>query len=141
MSLLTIRKRIALVAVTALTAGILSVATPPAANAAAGDIDWLYDNGSAGICAVYNNASGAYVALTGRSVSTLASPRTVTVAIGGTVALDVEDDHTTYTANGAVSAPVTPVILNQLWVAVSGAGVSSAGRRYDTSTFDTHPEI
>jgi len=141
MSLLTIRKRIALVAVTALTAGILSVATSPVANAAAGDIDWLYDNGTNGVCAVYNNSAGAYVALTGRSVSTLASSRTVTVAVGGTVGLDVEDDFTTFTANGAVSAPVTPVILNQVWIAAGGTGESSAGRRYDTSTFDTHPDV
>ena len=147
MSLLTIRKRIALVAVTALTAGILSVTTSPVANAAAGDIDWLYDNGSTGVCAVYNNSAGAYVALTGRSVSTLASTRTVTVAVGGTVALDVEDDFTTYTANGAVTAPISSLTgganVRQYWVAASGTGITTANTagRFDTSTFDTHPDV
>jgi len=141
MSLLTIRKRIALVAVTALTAGILTVTTSPVANAAAGDIDWLYDNGTSGVCAVYNNSAGAYVALTGRSVSTLASSRTVTVAVGGTVGLDVEDDFTTFTANGSVSAPITSFPRAQYWLAASGTGNDTAGTRYDTSTFDTHPDV
>jgi len=141
MSLLTIKKRIALVAVTALTAGILSVATAPVANAAAGDIDWLYDNGSTGICAVYNNASSAYVALTGRSVSTLASPRTVTVAVGGVVALDVESTFTTFSSNGVLSEIVTQFPRAQTHVAVGGAGISTAGITYDTSTFDTRAEL
>jgi len=141
MSLLTIRKRIALVAVTALTAGILTVATSPVANATAGDIDWLYDNGSSGICAVYNNSAGAYVAITGRSVSTLASSRTVTVAVGGVVALDVESTFTTFSSNGVVRHPTTQLPRAQVHVAVGGAGISAAGITYDTTTFDTTPEL
>ena len=141
MSLLTIRKRIALVAVTALTAGILSVTTSPVANAAAGDIDWLYDNGSSGICAVYNNATGAYNVLTGRQVSTLAASRTVTVALGAVVALDVESTFTTFSSNGVVKHPVTQFPRAQTHLAVGGAGISAAGITYDTTTFDTTPEL
>jgi hypothetical protein len=141
MSIKTIKQRIALVAVTALTAGVLSVATSPVANAAAGDIDWLYDNGSSGICAVYNNSAGAYVALTGRSVSTLASTRTVTVALGGVVALDVEDDFTTFSSNGVLKEIVTQFPRAQTHVAVGGAGITTAGITYDTSTFDTRAEL
>jgi hypothetical protein len=93
MSLLTIRKRIALVAVTALTAGILTVATSPVANAkvvgVAGDIKIDIDQDdsakSVGICAVQNSA-GTYqtVDTTQRLyTSTLVAPLTVTMQIGG----------------------------------------------------------
>ena len=121
MSLLTIRKRIALVAVTALTAGVLSVATSPVANAAAGDITWMYNQGTSGVCAVYNNSAGAYVALTGSTVSTLASTRTVTVALGGAVTLAAESTFTTFSSNGVVTAPSTAYPSEQVNVAVGGA--------------------
>ena len=122
MSLLTIRKRIALVAVTALTAGVLTVATSPVANAAAGiagDIKITVDqdntvSGAAGIgiCAV-QNSGGTYQALDNASrdyTSTLAAPLTVTMAIGGTLKFQPYSgtDHTaqvnffTYSANGTL---------------------------------------
>ena len=122
MSLLTIRKRIALVAVTALTAGVLTVATSPVANAAAGiagDIKITVDqdntvSGAAGvgICAV-QNSGGTYQALDNASrdyISTLAAPLTVTMAIGGTLKFQPYSgtDHTaqvnffTYSANGTL---------------------------------------
>jgi len=90
MSLLTIRKRIALVAVTALTAGVLTVATSPVANAAAGDIAITVDQDDAaaatGICAV-QNSSGTYQTLDNANrvyTSTLAAPLTVTISVGCT---------------------------------------------------------
>ena len=119
---MTIRKRIALVAVTALTAGVLSVATSPVANAvagAAGDIRITVDqdntvSGAAGIgiCAV-QNSSGTYQALDNASrdyISTLAAPLTVTMAVGGTLKFQPYSgtDHTaqinyfTYSANGTL---------------------------------------
>ena len=120
MSLLTIRKRIALVAVTALTAGILTVATAPVANAkpvgVAGDIKIDIDQDdsakSVGICAVQNSA-GTYqtVDTTQRLyTSTLAAPLTVTMQIGGKLRMaphSVTDPSAaaffTYSANNTLS--------------------------------------
>ena len=127
MSLLTIRKRIALVAVTALTAGVLTVATSPVANAAAGiagDIKITVDqdntvSGAAGIgiCAV-QNSSGTYQPLDNASrdyTSTLAAPLTVTMAVGGTLRFQpfsgtdrtAQNNHFTYLANGTLSDDTT----------------------------------
>ena len=120
MSLLTIRKRIALVAVTALTAGILTVATAPVANAkpvgVAGDIKIDIDQNdstkSTGICAVQNSA-GTYqtVDTTQRLyTSTLTAPLTVTMQIGGKLRMaphSVTDPSLaaffTYSANNTLS--------------------------------------
>jgi hypothetical protein len=98
MSLLTIRKRIALVAVTALTAGVLTVATSPVANAKVagnvGDIKFQVDqdgaageDNSTGVCSIVNSG-GTFETLdtTQRTyTSTLAAPLNVTLSIGGTL--------------------------------------------------------
>jgi hypothetical protein len=141
MSLLTIRKRIALVAVTALTAGILSVATSPVANAAAGDIDInLRDSSVTGVCSVLNGGTAAYDALTGTIVdTTLAAPRTVTMSVGGTLAINVESTHITYSANGVVEAGLAGSAVRSYWSPTNAADVTSA--RYDTSTFDSVPYL
>jgi hypothetical protein len=105
MSLLTIRKRIALVAVTALTAGILTVATSPVANAAAGDLIAEL-TGQTGTCSTVQ--SSTFGATTGQIRSTLAAPVTVTVAVGGSVAVSKPtpgtDSWMTWSSNGVISS-------------------------------------
>jgi len=146
MSLLTIRKRIALVAVTALTAGVLTVATSPVANAAAGDIAITVDQDSTtaatGICAVQNSA-GTYqtVDTTSRDyTSTLAAPLTVTISVGGKLRIkpsSIADPSTaanyfTYTANGTLSddtGVAASKVLHStygLWAGISSSGVDTA---------------
>ena len=79
------KQRIALVAVTALTAGVLSVATSPVANAAVGDMVVELGTGAGnGVCSVYQG-SAFTTSLVAARTSTLASPVTVTVAVGGSV--------------------------------------------------------
>ena len=146
MSLLTIRKRIALVAVTALTAGVLTVATSPVANAAAGDIAITVDQddtaAATGICAV-QNSSGTYQTLdtTNRVyTSTLAAPLTVTISVGGKLRIkpsSIADPSTaanyfTYSANGTLSDDTgiaASKVLHStygLWAGISSAGVDTA---------------
>jgi hypothetical protein len=146
MSLLTIRKRIALVAVTALTAGVLTVATSPVANAAAGDIAITVDQDSttaaSGICAVQNSA-GTYqtVDTTSRDyTSTLAAPLTVTMQLGGILRIkpsSIADPSTaanyfTYTANGTLrddTGVAASKVLHStygLWAGISSSGVDTA---------------
>ena len=141
MSLLTIRKRIALVAVTALTAGILSVATSPVANAAAGDIDInLRDSSVTGVCSVLNGGTSAYEALTGTIAdTTLAAPRTVTMSVGGTLAINVESTHITYSANGVMSYGLAGTAARQYWSPTNASDTTSG--RFDTSTFDSVPYL
>jgi hypothetical protein len=101
MSKKTIKQRIALVAVTALTAGVLSVATSPVANAAINDITVNTgnngDTGALGLsvpCSVYdavNDSFGADLAQNINRVSTLAAPLNITVPVGGKVNLNAEE--------------------------------------------------
>jgi hypothetical protein len=103
MSTKTLRKRIALVAVSALTAGVLSVASAPVANAAAGDVITAPDifvaaaasAGSAdaiGQCAIASSALAA-------SISTVNSTGTV-LAVGAVIKFDT-------TSNGEGQLRVT----------------------------------
>jgi hypothetical protein len=87
MSTKTLRKRIALVAVAALGAGVLSVAP---ANAADGDIDGV---AATGLCAT-TTAGGTYQAIADDSVY-------IYVALGGSVTTSNDDDGSyTLTASG-----------------------------------------
>jgi hypothetical protein len=112
MSKKTMKQRIALVAVTALTAGFLSVATSPVANAAAGDIDVVAPGSTvSGICSVAQ--SGSFLTNGATSVGTLAAPITVTMALGGVLLLDVESTHINYSSNGVIAGSTfdtTPVL-------------------------------
>jgi hypothetical protein len=91
MSTKTLRKRISLVAVTALTAGFLSVVAMPAANAAAiasGDVDLTTATTSPGICAIDTTAGARVITLTtGRTfvltLGTTATTDTVYMALAG----------------------------------------------------------
>jgi len=100
MSIKTLRKRIALVAVSALGAGLMSVVAAPvarAAEAAAGDSGVILVSGA--ICAATNGAGGAPIAADGTTAD--ASPfesgstagRIITVPVGGAikVAYDAAD--------------------------------------------------
>ena len=91
MSKKTIKQRIALVAVTALTAGVLSVATSPTANAIVGYANGqilYYGAGSTGVCAV-SNSVGALTSNVTQSTVDLATPNTVTMVPGGIVNFQV----------------------------------------------------
>jgi len=94
MSTKTLRKRIALVAVSALTAGVLSVASAPVANAAAADLQainavgqlGLNAAGGAGTAAAFGQCSIASSALES-DITTVNSTGTV-LAIGAKVEFD-----------------------------------------------------
>ena len=67
MSITTLKKRIALVAVSALTAGVLSVASAPVANAAGiavGDFDFTAAATQPGVCSVTNSDTAGSTAAT-----------------------------------------------------------------------------
>jgi len=107
MSTKTMKQRIALVAVTALTAGFLSVATSPLANAATGDVRVNIAGPSTNVCSLQDSSTGTYTALaaTGNNaVSTSAATLVVTVGLGGTVDVDVENAGYTWTNNGVLSS-------------------------------------
>jgi len=153
---LTIRKRIALVAVTALTAGILSVATSPVANAKTagtiGDIKFQVDQdggtgNSTGVCSIVNSG-GTFETLdtTQRTyTSTLAAPLSVTLSIGGTLAFQpfsVADPSLpgffTYSANGTLRYDTDVAASNVLHGAYgvfAGQSASNVTGNLDTSTF------
>jgi len=135
MSTKTILNRIAKVAVAALLGGFLTVVSAPLANAATGEIDVTTDVGGAastGICSVLSSA-GAYQTVDSQIrdyTSTEAAPYTVTVALGGTVDVEVDSAYFTYTANGVISSDTTNT-LHQAYGLWSAADLSSE----DTITF------
>ena len=155
MSLLTIRKRIALVAVTALTAGVLTVATSPVANAKAVgvagdikiDIDQDDNTKGVGICAVQNSA-GTYqtVDTTQRLyTSTLAAPLTVTMQVGGKLRFapfSVTDPSLgaffTYTANNTLTDDTdiaASEVLHSTYGVYAGTIIPNISDNRDTVTF------
>ena len=115
------KQRIALVAVTALTAGVLSVATSPVANAAAGDIDVNIGrtSTSTGVCSILNTATGTFVTIDGTSstggASTLAAPLSVTVALGGKVDINTANEFFTYTSNGTLTDDTAGEVLHSTY--------------------------
>jgi len=104
MSIKTLRKRIALVAVSALGAGLITVVAVPSANAAAGDITYTGTSSHPGVCAVYDSGTSAYGNVDAAIDGELATPLNVIVAVGGSFVADVEDDYYTYTSGGYVTA-------------------------------------
>jgi hypothetical protein len=117
MSTKTLRKRIALVAVSALTAGLVSVVTVPAANAGAvASTSYNFDGtaGATAICAKNNTTEVMSV------VFPAASAQTYTL----TAATDVD------VANGA---PVT--------VAITGAGIITGPATNTTDDTDANPTL
>jgi len=134
MSKKTMKQRIALVAVTALTAGVLSVATSPLANAAIGDISVGTGTGQGiGTCSVLNTATGTYSVLNAGSLnhsSTLAAPLSVTIPVGGTVDFNPEGTaagggFVTYTAGLATDDTTAEVLHSSYGVyAVNMSGDS-----------------
>jgi len=121
MSKKTMKQRIALVAVTALTAGVLSVATSPLANAAAGDINVNIGrtSTSTGVCSMLNTATGAFISIDGTSStnadSTLSAPVNVTVALGGKVDINVASEFMTYTSNGTLTDDTNGEVLHSTY--------------------------
>jgi len=91
MSNKTMKQRIALVAVSALTAGLFSVIAAPAANAAVGDLD-VEDNAGAVVVSATNGTSKGYGVISGTgAVSTTA---TVVMYDNGTLAVHADGDTT-----------------------------------------------
>jgi len=135
MSKKTMKQRIALVAVTSLTAGVLSVATSQVAYAAAGDITVGTGTNatSTGVCSIQNAATGGFntVDAQGRDhVSTLAAPLVVTVARGGTLDVNFVNEFFTYTSNGSLTEDTTGEVLHSTYGVYAANDGSS-----DTITF------
>jgi hypothetical protein len=119
MSTKTLRKRIALVAVSALTAGVLSVASAPVANAASGDAITKGDifmvaasgagsAGAIGQCAIDATTQAA-------DVTTVNSTGTV-LAVGATINFDT---NTNGTGNLTVTGPATLAMVNTTTATIS----------------------
>ena len=135
MSTKTIKRRIALVAASALTAGFLSVVAMPAANAADGDLTVTTATGSV----VLPTLTGA--STTGTGTITLGGSVTVAVA-AGSVAWEARVSGGTFTT----SNPSAPATINAARTvaaaATAGAAVSgltatptAAGRNMVISTY------
>jgi len=141
MSTKTILNRIAKVAVAALLGGFLTVVSAPLANATAGDIKVTTDDNAAvstdgpsiGVCSILNSAGTAQtVDTTSRDhTSTEADPYTVTVAVGGKVAVAVASNFFSYTANGAIESD-TVNTLHSAYGVFTSEDVSTTA---DTITF------
>jgi len=119
MSKKTIKQRIALVAVTALTAGVLSVATSPTANALNGYANGqilYYGAGSTGVCAVSNSA-GALTSSVTQSTVNLATPNTITMVPGGIVQFQVVEGAGTDNTSGISLTSGGTVTINTATVA------------------------
>jgi hypothetical protein len=136
------KQRIALVAVTALTAGVLSVATSPVANASAGDIDIVAPGSTvSGVCSV--GQSGSFVAKDSLIVGTLAAPTTVTIALGGVLLLDVESTHVGYSSNGVITGSTfdTAPVLNSaygLYYGIDNDTVTITATAVGTATINSY---
>ena len=147
MSKKTMKQRIALVAVTALTAGVLSVATSPVANATGGYADGqiVYEGAaSTGICAVSNSA-GALSSTTTVASTSLAVPTTVTMAVGGVANITSAGGSLaglTITSGGGVTLNTTLVLHANLGLLSADAGASGSmtvtANAVGTSTLTTY---
>jgi hypothetical protein len=119
MSIKTLRKRIALVAVSALAAGVLAVTSAPAANAAAtlgaiaqGDLNLTTTTASPGICSVSTATAGeeAAVIVNGRTfrltVDAGGTADAIYLAVAGSIKISASSgfDTTTETAAYSVTA-------------------------------------
>jgi len=118
MSIKTMKQRIAIVAISAMGFGLLSVVP---AYAAAGDM--LVDvSESTGICSAKDSA---FLSLAADFTSELATPVTVTVALGGTVDVEVTTStEGTFQSNGTLTVTgATPVLhsIYGLYDALDGA--------------------
>jgi hypothetical protein len=131
MSKKTIKQRIALVAMSALTAGLLTVVATPVANAAAGDVT---QNG---------NSTGIVTALSGSSV---------TMTADGILSLDVESGGLSIGVSGGkitgfdseTSVGAAPVIAadgSNIAAASSGATYSVSGLKFKPTAAGTNMVI
>ena len=128
MSIKTLKKRIALVAVTALTAGVFSVATAPIARAAAGDLVVELGTGAGtGICSV-SQSSAFTTSLVAARTSTLAAPVTVTMAVGGTLGYSkpITDKYVTWPSNGVMTHATAGTLHSNYGVYGFATGGSTA---------------
>jgi hypothetical protein len=118
MSTKTIKQRIALVAVSALTAGVLSVMSAPSAFAGTGDITVDADGGTTGICSAKDSA---FQDITADLISELATPLTITIARGGTMNIDVDTStHGTYDSNGVITVTNATSVLHSTYGVYDG---------------------
>jgi len=160
MSIKTMKQRIALVAVTALTAGLFSVIAAPAANAAeaAGDIDFSTPSDvlNVGICTYTNSNTINLTVATARSGSSIRLVRTTlgnaadntylaisgpaifvshSVAAGTTA--DATITPTTITDGTAVAGDLTTVLLTGVGTVTLSYGADAASTPVDTITISS----
>jgi hypothetical protein len=132
MSTKTLKKRIAVIAVSALTAGVMSVATAPVANAAAGDYATANQTiNSIGLLAAPTFVNGsttmtATLLSTGRlNLSTAASTAYFVVSAGGSITsattlTSISGDQKKYTSGSGHDFSITPVGAAGTTFTVSG---------------------
>jgi hypothetical protein len=104
MSTMTLRKRIALVAVSALTAGLVSVVAAPSANAAHGDISNTFASGTVGV------VSSAMTSATTTKTAVLLSTGQLVLTLDGATSGDAL--YTTVSAGAAITAASAGTISN-----------------------------
>jgi len=116
MSIKTLRKRIALVAVSALGVGVLSVAVAPSASAAAlaNEKMTVYPNGIGAIDATPDDSNGSSVGLVTQSDTSPALggasqlTQTATIGLNGTLALGVDSaTYSTIVVSGGIITSAT----------------------------------
>jgi trimeric autotransporter adhesin len=104
MSTKTLRKRIALVAVSALTAGLVSVVAAPSANAAHGDISNTFASGTVGV------VSSAMTSATTTKTAVLLSTGQLVLTLDGATSGDAL--YTAVSAGGIITAASAGTISN-----------------------------
>jgi hypothetical protein len=130
MSTKTIKQRIAVVAVSALTAGILSVVSAPVANAAASNLI-IRSNSTTGTASVHvgANATDAYgVGLLGTGGATLTA--TATMLASGTLSL-----RASYSTSGNVVTKVTGGTIQPGHTGADGVSIDNTAIYDDDSAY------
>ena len=160
MSTKTMKQRIALVAVTALTAGLFSVIAAPAANAAeaAGDIDFSTPSDvlNVGICTYTNSNTINLTVATARSGSSIRLVRTtlgnaadntylaisgpaifVSHSVAALTTAGATITPTTITDGTAVAGDLTTVLLTGVGTVTLSYGADAASNPVDTITISS----
>ena len=139
MSIKTLRKKIALVAVAALSFGLVSSVSSNAAGGA-GNIT-VYGASSTGVCSV-TDVNGDLVSLgaTDTLYSTLSAPYAVTVAVGGVVSIQVNQDYWTYTAGGQTTINTAGTLHSSfgLWDATGQASQTITANSAGTTVIKSY---
>ena len=127
MSTKTLRKRIALVAVSALGAGLLSVVAVPTANAALGNADNVVANSTNGVAGTGTSASAGVGSIGLLAETGAGTTQTAVLLATGSIAVFLADDSdATTTASATVTGGRFTAVANGTVSGTSGASAAAA---------------